>query len=290
MTIVNFAWYFDIYFSSPGLLVIWSLGISMIVLAGLIHLPRTVILIVSCVLIFGHNLLDNVHFDGNYLWAILHEMTLFRYSDNYKLYVDYPVIPWIAVMSLGYCFGALYDKSYDANKRKKILSIIGFSAIALFIVLRGINLYGNPSNWMQFDEFSKTLISFLNPSKYPPSLLYLLMTLGPALIFLANAENLKGRLVNFFSTFGRVPFFYYILHLYLIHILALLAAQLTGFGWHIMILNDWIGSVPALKGYGFSLWVVYLVWIAVILLLYPLCIKFDRYKTNHKEKWWLSYL
>ncbi len=290
MTIVNFGWYFDIYFRSPGLLVIWSLGISMIVLAALIHLPRTVILIFSCVLIFGHNLLDNVHFDGNYLWAILHEMTLFKYSGNYKLYVDYPVIPWIAVMSLGYCFGALYDKSYDANKRKKILNSIGFSAIVLFIILRGINLYGNPSKWIQFDEFSKTLISFLNPSKYPPSLLYLLMTLGPALIFLANAENLKGRLVIFFSTFGRVPFFYYILHLYLIHIIALVFAQLTGFGWQKMILDGWIGDVPLLKGYGFSLWVVYLVWVAVILLLYPLCKKFDRYKTNHKEKWWLSYL
>jgi hypothetical protein len=116
------------------------------------------------------------------------------------------------------------------------------------------------------------------------------MTLGPALIFLANAENIKGRVVNFFSTFGRVPFFYYILHLYLIHLLAMLAAQLTGFGWKIMILSDWIGSVPALKGYGFSLWVVYLVWAVVILSLYPLCKKFDKYKSSHKEKWWLSYL
>ena len=290
MTIVNFAWYFDIYFRSPGLLVIWSLGISMIVLAALIHLPRAAILIFSCVLIFGHNLMDNVHFDGNYLWSILHEMSVFKYSDNFRLYVDYPVIPWIAVMSLGYCFGALYDKSYDANKRKKILNIIGFSAIALFIILRGVNLYGNPLKWIHGETFSKTLISFLNPSKYPPSLMYLLMTLGPALVFLANSENFKTRLVNFFSTFGRVPFFYYILHLYLIHILAMVSAQLTGFGWQKMILNEWIGYVPFLKGYGFSLWVVYLVWVAVILLLYPLCKKFDRYKTSHKEKWWLSYL
>ncbi|MEO6732303.1 MAG: heparan-alpha-glucosaminide N-acetyltransferase domain-containing protein [Ferruginibacter sp.] len=289
-TIVNFAWYFDIYFHSPGLLVIWSLGISMIVLAALVHLPRLYILIFSCVLIFGHNMLDNVHFQGNYLWAILHDGAIFNFSENSRLYVFYPVVPWIAVMSLGYCFGSLYDKSFDAGKRKRILNIIGFSAIAVFLLVRGTNIYGNPSKWIGFDTASKTMMSILNPAKYPPSLSYLLMTLGPALIFLANTENLKGRVVNFFSTFGRVPFFYYILHIYFIHLTALVFAQLTGFGWQKMILSDWVGNSPLLKGYGFRLWVVYLVWIGIILLLYPLCKKFDRYKLNHKEKWWLSYL
>lgn len=142
---------------------------------------------------------------------------------------------------------------------------------------------------MEFDTISKTLMSILNPAKYPPSLSYLLMTIGPALIFLANAENLKGRVVNFFSTFGRVPFFYYILHIYFIHFAALVFAQLTGFGWQKMILSDWVGNSPLLKGYGFRLWVVYLVWAVIILLLYPLCKKFDKYKLDHKEKWWLSY-
>lgn len=116
------------------------------------------------------------------------------------------------------------------------------------------------------------------------------MTLGPAFIFLANVENLKGRVVNFFITFGRVPFFFYILHLYLIHLIAMLLAELSGFGWHIMILSDWVVSVPELKGYGFGLWVVYAVWVVVILLLYPVCKKFDAYKQAHKAKWWLSYL
>lgn len=290
MTIVNFAWYFDIHFNSPGFLVIWSLGISMIVLAVLIHLPQKAILIFSIILIFGHNLLDNIHFPGNYLWAVLHEQSMFKYSETFRLYAEYPMIPWIAVMSLGYCFGTVYKKSFNAEKRKKLLLIIGSSAILLFLVLRGINIYGNPAKWIQYDTFPKTLISFLAPAKYPPSLLYLLMTLGPAFVFLALAEKCKGWFVNFFSTFGRVPFFYYILHLYLIHILAMAAAQLTGFGWQIMILPDWIEYVPLLKGYGFSLWVVYLVWVAVISMLYPLCKKFDRYKSNHKEKWWLSYL
>lgn len=130
----------------------------------------------------------------------------------------------------------------------------------------------------------------MNPAKYLPSLLYLLMTLGGVLLFLANSEKLHGKMVNFFSTFGRVPFFYYILHLYFIHLLAMVFAELSGFGWQLLVLPFWITFVPALKGYGFSLWIVYLVWIGIILLLYPLCKKFDRYKQNHKEKWWLSYL
>ena len=184
--------------------------------------------------------------------------------------IGYPLVPWIAVMSLGYCFGAFYDKSYDPEKRKRLFNIIGVSALVLFVILRWTNLYGNPSDRGHFDSFSKNLISFLNPAKYPPSLMYVLMTLGAALIFLANSENLKGKVVGFFSTFGRVPFFYYILHLYLIHLLALLFAALSGFDWHRLLLPNWISFID-LKGWGFSLIVVYMIWIGVILALYPLC-------------------
>ena len=193
-------------------------------------------------------------------------------------------------MSLGYCFGSLYDASVDSLKRKKILSIIGLGAILLFVIVRYINVYGDQCPWRNYDTLSHTFMSFLNPSKYPPSLLYLLMTLGPALIFLAYTESAKGRVVNFFSTFGRVPFFYYVLHIYLIHFIAMLLAQFSGFGWQSMINKDWVTSSPELAGYGFRLWVVYVVWVGVIILLYPLCKKFDRYKLSHKEKWWLSYL
>ncbi len=290
MTIVNFAWYFDVYFRSPGLLVIWSLGISMIVLAALIHLPRRFILVFSLLLIFGHNLLDNIHFEGNMFWSILHEPTFFKISDSVMFLVGYPIIPWIAVMALGYYFGTFYDKSYDSIKRKKLFNLIGISAIILFIIMRFINHYGDPILWKDYETATKDLIVFLNPSKYPPSLLYLLMTLGAAFLFLANTEKLKGKLVDFFSIFGRVPFFYYIIHIYIIHLLAMLFAQLSGYGWEIMILPAWISEVPALKGYGFSLWVVYAVWVGIILLLYPMCKKFDTYKQSQKEKWWLSYL
>lgn len=231
LIIVGFAWYFDIHFRTFGLLVIWSLGVSMIALAALVHLPRKYILLFSCLLIFGHNLFDSIHYPGSLFWSIIHEQTMFNANANPHLLVGYPLVPWIAVMSLGYCFGIFYDPSFGSAKRKKVFNIIGLSAIGFFIILRWTNFYGNPSSWKHYDTFSKELISFLNPAKYPPSLLYLLMTLGVAIVFLANSENLKGRVVNFFSTFGRVPFYYYILHLYLIHILAMVFAQLSGFGW-----------------------------------------------------------
>ena len=290
MTVVNFAWYFDIYFRSLGVMVIWSLGISMIVLAALIYLPRKLILVFSLVLIFGHNFFDSVHYNGNVIWAILHEFAIFPITNDTEFMVAYPLIPWIAVMSLGYYFGAFYDAAFDSIRRKTLFNLIGISAIIAFVILRFNNIYGDPILYKDYETTAKDLISFFNPSKYPPSLLYLLMTLGAAFLFLANTEKQKGKVVNFFSTFGRVPFFYYILHLYLIHLLALLIAELSGFGWQQMILKDWVTEIPALKGFGFPLWVVYVIWIGLIAMLYPICKKFDTYKQSHKEKWWLSYL
>ncbi len=290
IVIVTFGWKFDIHFRHIGLQTIWSLGVSMIVLAGLIHLPKTIILLFSCIIIFSHNLLNNIHFDGSILWSMLHERRPFQITEGLTINFAYSLIPWIAVMSLGYCFGPLYDNSYDTIKRKKTLNLLGAGALLLFIILSAINKYGDLEGWVNYGDISKTLMSILDVDKYPPSLLYLLITLGGTLLFLANTEKLKGKLVDFFCVFGRVPFFYYIIHIYLIHFIALLAAQFTGFGWQSMILPKFVSRVEALKGYGFNLIVVYLVWIGIILLLYPLCKKFDRYKQAHKEKWWLSYL
>lgn len=290
VTLVNFAWFFDIHFHTEGLFVLWALGISMLLLSVLIHLQAIAILVFSIVVIFGHDLLDTIHYNENIWWALLHDGGVFKYASNYQLFIGYPVIPWIAVMSLGYSFGSFYDSSYNVAKRKKMLNLMGVAALLLFILIRWINIYGDPFGWQHYETVSKSLMSFLNPNKYPPSLLYLLMTLGAAFLFLANSENWKGKIVNFFCTYGRVPFFYYILHLYLIHVFAMIAAQLTGYGWQAMILPDWITTIPALKGFGFGLGVVYAVWITVVVLLYPLCSIFDKYKQNHKEKWWLSYL
>lgn len=290
LTIVGFAWSFDMYFSSFGLRVIWSLGISMIVLAALIYLPRVCILIFSLLLICCHNLFDTVHFSNNFFWDLVHEQSVYQMTKNTQLVIGYPLVPWIAVMSLGYYFGGFYDKTFDSARRQKLFNWIGGIAIAVFIVLRLTNFYGDSTPFKDYGTFSQNLMSFLNPNKYPPSFLYLLMTLGGAFLFLANSEKFKGKVVDVFSTFGRAPFFYYILHLYLIHILAMIFAELSGFGWQKMILSTWIGLETNLKGYGFDLWVVYVVWIAVVIMLYPLCKKFDKYKRAHKEIWWLSYL
>ena len=290
MTVVNFAWYYDITFKTPGLFVIWVLGISMIILAGLIHLPRKMVAGLSVLVILGHNMLDSIHLPNSIPWAILHVDSTFKFPGGITFYTSYPVIPWFAVMSLGYCFGSLYQKSFDPKKRRQILNLAGIVFILMFLVVRGINQYGNLHPWEGFQNLTQTIMSFMNPAKYPPSLSYLMMTLGPSLILIANSESWRGKIIGFFQVFGRVPFFYYILHLYLIHTMALITAEISGFGWQVMILPDWVTAVDALKGYGFNLVTVYVVWIMVILLLYPLCTRFDHYKRNHKEKWWLSYL
>lgn len=290
LTVVNFAWYFDVQFRSPGLLTIWALGISMIVLAALIYLPRKAILWFSLIVIAGHNLLDTIHFKGNAFWSMLHEFGVFPISKGYLFIVAYPIIPWIAVMSLGYYFGGFYNSDIAPEKRRKLFNVIGLVALALFVLLRFTNVYGDPILFTQQTTLSKDLIVFFNPVKYPPSLDYLLMTLGVAFLFLANSENLKGKVVNFFTIYGRVPFFYYILHLYFIHLGAMLYSQLSGYGWHKLILEGWITELPRMRGYGLALIWVYAIWIAIILLLYPFCKWFDSYKQNHKDKWWLSYL
>lgn len=289
LTIVNFAWYFDVQFRTFGLLTIWSLGVSMIFLALMIHLPRNVLLISCLLLIFGHNMFDSVPSDS-LLWSVLHRQAFYPINDHTTLLVGYPLVPWIAIMGLGYYFGSFYEPGYSPKERKRLFSVIGSVALILFIALRYTNLYGDPNPFIKYDSISKNIISFLNPSKYPPSLLYVLMTIGGALFFLAFSEKWKGKRVAFFSTFGRVPFFYYIVHLYLIHILAMLFAELSGAGWQKLILSTWVSIDPGIKGYGFSLTVVYLVWVAVTAMLYPVCKWFDRYKMDHKEKWWLSYL
>jgi uncharacterized membrane protein len=290
LTVVNFGWYFDFSYKTIGLLVIWSLGVSMIILAGLVKLPLKYILIISCVLIFGHNVLDLFHKNESLIWALFHKQNIFPLGANHQLLVGYPIIPWVAVMALGYCMGKYYEDSYIAAQRKQLFNYIGITALVLFLLLRFLNIYGNPTPWTDYDTNTKDAISFLNPSKYPPSLLYLLMTLSGVFLFLANSERLKGKIVAFISVYGRVPFFYYILHIYIIHILAMVFAQITGFGWQKMVLPTFVTLAPGLQGYGISLFWVYLLWISIVLALYPACKWFDRYKQNHKDIWWLSYL
>ena len=293
LTIVNFSWFFDTHFTSIYLVVIWALGLCMIILSALIHLPLKFIFLIGILIVAGHNLLDNIHVDGNsfkaFLWAELHEQRRFSVG-NHTVGTGYPILAWIGIMSLGYCFGSLYKKGFPVAKRKRLLLITGCSAILLFILLRAINNYGDPHPWAQQPAFSFTILSFINVTKYPPSLFYALLMLGPAILFLAIAEKRTPRFLKPVIHIGRVPMFFYLLHIYLLHLIALFAAPLAGHAWTDMLLTNWPWLQPQLKGYGFSLGIVYLVWITVILLLYPLCKWYDKYKTSHKEKWWLSYL
>ncbi|MEO7264186.1 MAG: hypothetical protein ABIW38_04700 [Ferruginibacter sp.] len=289
ITLIYFGWSFNIHFPVSALITIWALGVSMIALSALIYLPFKLILIIGIIIVCGHNLLDNFHVPGMgwkaFIWDELHEPRPFNFY-GHLIITGYPVLSWIGISALGYCFGALYKKDLDPVKRKQWLLILGGSTIALFVILRAANIYGDQQLWSIQQSALFSFFSFINVTKYPPSLLYTLITLGPAIIFLAFAENPLNGFTKFVSVYGRVPMFYYILHIYLIHLLAMLAAQLTGFGWKAMIADIF----PSIKGYGFSLPAVYVIWIAIVLALYPLCKWYDRYKTNHKEKWWLSYL
>ena len=295
VTVIGFAWSFNPSYPMFRLQVIWVLGLAMVVMSGLIYLPPKAILIIGLLILFGHNLLDDIHASGNsfkdFLWAELHERKAFSIGGR-RVRTGYPLLPWLGIMMLGYSFGTLYRKGMDASFRKKYLFIMGSVAIVLFLVLRGMNRYGDMAPWSAQTSFALTVCSFLNLTKYPPSLMYTLMTLGPAVIALALLEKPLSRLGKAIIPIGRVPLFFYILHLFLIHGLAMVALAISGRPWSDMVL---VGSAnakesPWLRGYGFSLAGTYAVWIAVVLLLYPLCKWYDNYKINHKEKWWLSYL
>jgi uncharacterized membrane protein len=245
-------------------------------------------------LIAGHNLLDTTHVPGNgvssFLWAALHEARYFTY-DYFTVRVHFPLLPWIGILVIGYYLGSVFADSYNAEKRKKTLLFLGVGSIGLFILLRSVNLYGDSAHWSAQKSAIFSLLSFLNVSKYPPSLLYILVTLGPALIFLALTENLRNSFTAKIQVFGRVPMFYYIIHIYLIHMLAVGAAVISVHKWQDMILRNRVNATPELKGYGFNLITVYIIWIGVILIMYPLCKWLGRYKSTQQSKYrWLSYL
>ena len=292
--IMSFIWYFDIHYTTIYLQVIWAIGVSMIFLAILIYLPSKVLLILALLLVAGHNLLDGITMEGksftSIIWYILHQSSFIEFSENFVLIVGYPILPWIGVMVLGYCFGGFYAKDFDVSLRKKWLLRLGVGAIVLFFILRSINIYGDLVPWSIQKNPTFTILSFLNVTKYPPSLSFLLVTVGPALLFLYSIETIKNKITDFFLVFGRVPFFYYILHLLVIHFAALIGLIITGGDWRIMILTGSVFTSGKLASYGYPLWVAYLIWIVIVLLLYPVSKKYMLYKASNKDKWWLSYL
>ena len=292
-TIVKFAWMFTLDYQTNLLMVIWALGVSMMVLAAIIHLADFMILALGLVIITGHNLLDNasISFIPDSLWNILHVgFSSITISDTVFI-AAYPVLPWIGLMALGYYFGRLYKPAIEVEERFRVLIVLGSGLCLVFIVLRMLNSYGDVALWATDVSARVTVMSFLNTTKYPPSLLYLCMTMGPAMIVLAYLEKTNGWLNRKLTVIGRVPLFYYILHLYIIHLFAGVAAMISGLQWSDMIVKGiWINFEPQLQNYGFDLTTVYLVWILVVLILYPLCKWYNTFKSNHREKWWLSYL
>jgi uncharacterized membrane protein len=292
LTVIRFAWTFDLDIQRIFFVqVIWVLGVSMIVLAGLIYLPLSAIAAIGIAMIAGHNLLDGVQSAGafganssaGWIWTILHVQGVTTLPGGLRLFVAYPLIPWIGVMAVGYAFGSLLTRPEAARRRSLLL--LGGGLTAGFIVLRALNVYGDPSPWSEQSSPLFTVLSFLNTTKYPPSLLFLMMTLGPAIMLLVPFERWTGAVARFFIVYGRVPLFFYVLHLYLIHAIAVLVAGATGFGTQ-ALMREWM-LIP--EGWGFSLAVVYLIWVGVVLALYPLCRWFAGVKARRREAW-LSYL
>jgi len=294
LVIVNFAWTFDITYSFRILQVIWAIGISMVALSALVFLPNRLILAIGILLVFGHNLLDPITVQGSSLsdviWYALHEPNSVFIASTHLVNFVYPVLPWIGLMALGYVFGSLYRKDFPAEQRRRWLFMIGVCATMLFLLLRGFNLYGEPREWQPQNSAAFSLMSFLNTTKYPPSLHFLLMTMGPALIFLSAIELAGNRLAKPVIIFGRVPFFFYIVHLYVIHALATLLLVYQGRNWYAYILSAREIMSGTLRDFGLGLEAVYILWIVVVVLLYPLCKWYQKYRENNPSKWWLSYL
>lgn len=294
LTVNNFIWFFDPEFGLINLQVLWAIGFSMIALSAIIHLPKKVILFLGILIVGGHNLLDGIVTEGYSLnaifWYFLHQKQFLLISESRFVSFTYPILAWIGVMTLGYSFGELYKKGADKKVRRKWLLRIGIGALVLFFTLRGLNIYGNLTPWETQKDGVFTVLSFMNITKYPPSLLFVLFTVGCGILFLYFIENIKNRFTNFLLVFGRVPFFYYFLHTLLIHLSALLVLIIINEDWHIMIIDANVITSDIMADYGFPLWVTYLAWICVVLVLYPISNWYMCYKANNRDKWWLSYL
>ncbi len=294
LVVVNFAWTFDITFSFRFLQVIWAIGVCMVVLAFLVYLPKWAIFVFGIVVVAGHNLLDPIQVEGTtapaLIWYLLHQKQVVVFGPDSVVDVVYPLIPLVGLIALGYVFGTFYLPGFSPIARRKWLLRIGIAAILMFIILRGFNLYGDPNPWSQQPTLVNSILSFLNTTKYPTSLEYLLMTIGPGLIFLALTENVHNRITGVILTFGRVSLFFYIAHIFVIHFLALAALEISGWSWTEYIVTAEAFLSQRLAGFGFTLYVVYLVWVLVLLVMYPLSRWYRVYKKRHPEQKLLSYI
>ena len=259
-----------------------------------IRLPVAAIGIIGVVVFFGHDILDYAQLPKSGLsydlWKLFFTAkgTVLQINSSHFTFDLYAIIPWTGVMLMGYALGSLYLPSFDPVKRKKILLYTGLSTLVFFVVFRLFNIYGDPAPWETQRNFVHTVLSFFNVSKYPPSLMYLCMTIGTSITILSLIENIQNKFTNILVVYGNVPFFYYVLHFYLIRILTVIVFFASGFTTRqIAEPNNPFFFQP--KGFGYNLAGVYLVWLFVIAVLYFPCRWFSKYKKTHQQ-WWLSYL
>ncbi|HUR32313.1 MAG TPA: heparan-alpha-glucosaminide N-acetyltransferase domain-containing protein [Vicinamibacterales bacterium] len=278
---------FNVDYRVTLLLVLWALGWSMIALSALVHLPVTAVTAFGIALIGGHNLFDTVPLSTP-LWTILHAQNFVVNRPDHVVFVAYPLIPWIGVTAAGFGLGEIYG--WPADRRRAWLVRLGLGLTTAFLVLRSLDHYGDPSHWTPQTSAMFTVLSFLNTTKYPPSLQFLLMTLGPALLLLAAADRGIPRLLRPALVIGRVPLFYYVGHFLLLHLLAVAVCWARYGSAHWMFESPDLAHYPftAPPGWGFSLPVVYAVWAGVVLAMYPFTQWFGRLKQRRHEAW-LSY-
>jgi uncharacterized membrane protein len=250
--------------------VLWALGWAMIVLSALVHLPAWAVTAFGIVMIATHNLFDSIN-SANPLWSILHSPNLILNTHGHTVFIAYPLIPWVGVTAAGYGLGQIYG--WTPERRRPFLLRLGIGLTLGFVVLRALNIYGDPFRWTTQHSTAFTALSFLNTTKYPPSLLFLLMTLGPAIIFLWAADTHTPNLLRPALIIGKVPMFYFLLHFFFIHLLAVIICYARYGHIHWMFESPDIANFPITQppGWGLTLPLVYLLWAFVVIALYPLC-------------------
>jgi len=281
VTVINFAWTFQFPPTKVFLQVIWIIGLSMLALAALVWLPRKVLIVLGIVLIAGHNLLDGVHFPvGHALhvpWAILHDRGWIEVTDALKMRTSYPLLPWIGVIALGYAAGPWFLPAADAQQRQRRLLAWGWGLLAGFLVLRALNVYGDRP-WEAGDTVLGSLMSFFNITKYPPSLLFIALTLGIGLLVLRGLERRQGSgWMIWLAVFGAAPMFFYVLHLYVLKFLYLGAEA------------AWGRNQAALFGFD-AMWMVWAAAAVLAFALYPAVRAFAALKARRRDIAWLKYL
>jgi uncharacterized membrane protein len=294
LVIITFAFSLNPLYNFVVFQVLWVIGLSMVILGLLVRAPKIVIGIIGALIFFGHDIIDYFQLPKTGVESTLLTLllvtkgTVIQLNHTHFIFDLYALIPWTGVMLLGYVFGSLYSSSFDALRRRSILLYSGLGLLTLFVVLRYFNIYGDPAAWSVQRNGTYSFLSFLNVSKYPPSLLYSCLTIGTGLVILSLIERVKNKVTDVLVIYGNVPFFYYILHFYLLRVINIIVFFAQGYKTS-QIITPNVPFLFAPPHFGFSLAGVYVVWFIVIVLLYFPCRWFSNYKRTHRQ-WWLGYL